>query len=81
MLGRKVKQTIKEVTGKSGMIKKKSRQDQTKHIKQDIAKQRKKILLACRRMEEDTHNRMTRKQYNLGAKYGNDDNITEKPNK
>ena len=51
-------------------------------IKQDIPKQQQKNS-TCKQgvnASANTNNQMTRKQNNFGAKYGNKDNIKEKPN-
>ena len=80
ILGKKKKQRKKnddttrgikqESTGERRKIKKISRKGKTIQTKQDILKQRK----------NSTSNQMRGKQNNFGAKYGNQENITKKPN-
>ena len=70
-----------EGTGERMKTKKISRQNQIIQTKQDIPKQRKKILPASsQRTHEDTNSWITMNQNNFGAKYGNEENIIEKIN-
>ena len=71
-----------EDTRERRKTKKISRQNKTIQIKNDISKQGKKIPTSKLGVNVLTHtyNRIIRKQNNFGAKYGNERNITEKPN-
>ena len=71
-----------EGTGERRKTKKISRQDQMIHTKQDTPQQRKKILPASsgENARKHTNNQMRRKQNYFGAKYRNDQIITEKLN-
>ena len=70
-----------ESTGERNQIEEISTKGKTIQTKQDMPKQRKKILSTTgRRTQKHTNNRMPKKPNDFGLKYGNQKNITKRLN-